>query len=71
MIISLRDAKMLPRGLNQQTAREIFGRLTGKDVNRMLVREREWSPQQYEEWLDDSIVHSLLNPVRPGPFQSP
>jgi hypothetical protein len=49
MIISLRDAKRLRRGLNQRTARDIFWRLTGRDVYRMLVRERRWSPRQDQE----------------------
>jgi hypothetical protein len=44
--------------------------LTGKDVYRMLVRERGWSPEQYEEWLADRIVHSLLNPVRRVRFEA-
>ncbi len=27
---------------------------------RMLVSERGWSPQQYQDWLADTLVHSLL-----------
>ena len=33
---------------------------TGRDVYRMLVRERGWSPQKYEDWPADTLVHSLL-----------
>jgi AcrR family transcriptional regulator len=69
MIISLRDAKRLRRGLNHQTARDIFWMLTGRDVYRMLVRERGWSPQQYQEWLADTLVHSLLSPAKPTPIR--
>ena len=62
MIISLRDAKRLRLGLNHQTARDIFWMLTGRDVYRMLVRERRWSPQKYQDWLADTLVRSLLRP---------
>src|SRR6266404_4917646 len=43
MIISLRDAGRLRPGLDHGTARDIFWMLTGRDVYRMLVRERGWS----------------------------
>jgi hypothetical protein len=46
MIISLRDAGRLRKGLNYATARDIFWMLTGRDVYRMLVRERRWPPQK-------------------------
>jgi AcrR family transcriptional regulator len=62
MIISLRDAKRLRLGLSHQTARDIFWMLTGRDVYRMLVRERRWSPQKYQDWLADTLVRSLLRP---------
>ncbi len=64
MIISLRDAGRLQPGLDQVTARDIFWMLTGRDVYRMLVRERSWSSQKYQDWLADSLVHSLLTPQR-------
>ncbi len=64
MIISLRDAKRLRLGLNHQTARDIFWMLTGRDVYRMLVRERRWSPQKYQDWLADTLVRSLLHRKR-------
>src|SRR6266576_702023 len=64
MIISLRDAERLQPGLNYDTARDIFWMLTGRDVYRMLVREREWSSQKYQDWLADTLVRSLLGPQR-------
>src|SRR6266478_8239769 len=64
MIISLRDANRLRRGLNHRTARDIFWMLTGRDVYRMLVRERRWSPQKYQDWLADTLVRSLLHRKR-------
>ncbi len=64
MIISLRDAGRLRPELDHASARDIFWMLTGRDVYRMLVRERGWSSQKYEDWLADSLVRSVLTPAR-------
>ena len=34
--------------------------LTGRDVYRMLVLVRAWNSQKYQDWLADTLVHSLL-----------
>jgi len=60
MILSLRKAKRLRPGLSYRTARDILWTLTGSEVYRMLVRERGWSSARYQEWLADTLVHSLL-----------
>jgi len=60
MINFLRDAGALRPGLSHKTARDIFWLLTGGDVYRMLVRERGWSPQKYQNWLANTLVRSLL-----------
>jgi AcrR family transcriptional regulator len=60
MIIKLRDAGRLRRGLDHRTARDVFWMFTGRDVYRMLVRERGWSPQKYQNWLADTLLRSLL-----------
>jgi AcrR family transcriptional regulator len=60
MISFLRDSGSLRPDIDHQTARDIFWMLTGGDVYRMLVHERGWSPQQYQDWLADTLVHSLL-----------
>jgi AcrR family transcriptional regulator len=64
MIISLRKAGRLRASLTHATARDIFWMLTGRDLYRMLVRERGWSPQKYQDWLADTLVHSLLTSRR-------
>ena len=66
MIISLRDAGRLRPELDHATARDIFWMLTGRDLYRMLVRERGWSSQKYQDWLADSLVQSLLIPEKPN-----
>jgi AcrR family transcriptional regulator len=60
MITFLRDSGSLRPDIDHQTARDVFWMLTGGDVYRMLVHERGWSPQQYQDWLADTLVHSLL-----------
>src|SRR6266852_4226240 len=69
MITSLGEAGRLRTGLNHRTARDIFWTFTGRDVYRMLVRERGWSPQKYQDWLADTLVRSLLTPGRPNPVR--
>jgi len=64
MIISLRDAGRLRPDLDYTSARDIFWMLTGRDIYRMLVRERGWSSQKYQEWLAETLVRSLLGPPR-------
>ena len=64
MISFLRDSGSLRPDIDHQTARDVFWMLTGGDVYRMLVHERGWSPQQYQDWLADTLVHSLLKAKR-------
>ena len=64
MIISLRNAGRLRPDMGYRAARDIFWMLTGRDVYRMLVRERGWSSQKYQDWLADTLVRLLLAPGR-------
>jgi AcrR family transcriptional regulator len=64
MIVSLREAGRLRTDLDYTTARDIFWMLTSRDIYRMLVRERGWSSQKYQDWLADTLVRSLLSPER-------
>jgi AcrR family transcriptional regulator len=71
MITFLRDAGRLRPGLSHKAARDIFWMLTGGDVYRMLVRERGWSPQKYQNWLANTLVHSLLAPAKAATRSKP
>jgi AcrR family transcriptional regulator len=71
MIISLRDAGRIRPGVDQRAARDIFWMLTGRDVYRMLVRERGWSSQKYQDWLADTLVQSLLTSGKASPVPLP
>ena len=66
VITFLRESGKLRTGLSHQGARDIFWMLTGGDVYRMLVQERSWSPQQYQDWLADTLVKLLLAPDAQG-----
>jgi AcrR family transcriptional regulator len=65
-IALLRSSGRLRAGLDYLTARDIFWALTGRDLYRMLVRERGWSADKYEDWLADTLVRSLVGPPRRG-----
>ena len=62
-IALLRSSGRLRAGLDYLTARDIFWALTGRDLYRMLVRERGWSADKYEDWLADTLVRSLVGLV--------
>jgi AcrR family transcriptional regulator len=64
MIASLRDAGRLRPDLDCMTGRDIFWMLTSRDIYRMLVRERGWSSQKYQDWLADTLVRSVLGRER-------
>lgn len=53
----------LCKGLTLQKARDILWSLTGRDIYRMLVLERDWSSEAYEKWLAQVLVQSLLEGV--------
>jgi len=63
-IASLSSSCKLRAGLDYTTARDIFWALTGRDLYRMLVRERGWSADKYEDWLADMLVDSLVGSQR-------
>ena len=47
-------------GLDLEEARRILWMFTSRDVYRMLVHEGGWTPDRYQEWLSDAIVHALV-----------
>jgi len=65
MITSLDEAGRLRPELDHVAARDVFWMFTGRDVYRMLVRERGWSSQKYQDWLADTLVRALLTPGTP------
>ena len=50
----------LKPSLTLETATEIHWALSSPEVYRLLVRERGWTPQRYEDWLAESAMTLLL-----------
>ncbi len=57
----LMEEKHLAKGLTFQKARDILWALTGRDIYRMFVIEKAWTPDEYEKWLAQFLVKSLLD----------
>ncbi len=48
------------KGLGLDEARRILWMYTSRDVYRMLVHESGWTPDQYQSWLSETLVSSLV-----------
>jgi AcrR family transcriptional regulator len=60
LIEFLHQAGRLRKGLTVERARDILWALTGRELYRMLVRERGWTSQAYETWLAETLAASLI-----------
>jgi AcrR family transcriptional regulator len=60
LIDFLSHSGQLRPGVTKQAARDILWALTGRELYRMLVRERGWTSQKYEDWLGETLATSLL-----------
>lgn len=52
--------KRLPHGMTLAIAKDLYWSLTGRDLYRMLVLERNWSQEEYERWLLHTLASALL-----------
>lgn len=59
-ISDLAKEKLLAPHLNLEKAHDIFWAFTGRDLYRMLVIERGWSSEEYEQWLAQLLAKILL-----------
>jgi AcrR family transcriptional regulator len=50
----------LQPGIDADKARDILWTFTSRELYGMLVRQRGWPPQQYEDWLGNVLVSELL-----------
>lgn len=50
----------LMEGLDPAKARDILWALTGRDMYRMFVMEQEWSSDEYEKWLTQLLISTLM-----------
>ncbi len=62
MISFLRDAGRLRSDLTVEQARAILWTLTGREIYRMMVADRGWTSEAYENWLADLVVSALIRP---------
>jgi AcrR family transcriptional regulator len=60
IITFLKQSGRLRSGLSETAARDILWTLTGREVYRMLVRERGWTSEAYENWLAETLATALL-----------
>lgn len=59
------QAKAKP-GLLPDTARRLLWMYTGRDIYRMLVSEGGWTPDEYQAWLAETLLHELVRePTEP------
>lgn len=52
--------KSLKKGLNFIKARDILWAFTGRDMYRLLVLEQGWTSDEYEKWLAQLLIKSLI-----------
>ena len=50
----------LTKGLGITKARDILWALTGRDLYRMFVIEQGWTSNEYEKWLTQMLISSLI-----------
>lgn len=54
--------RSLMKGLDPTKARDILWALTGRDMYRMFVIEQGWLPDEYEKWLTQLLISTLMHP---------
>jgi AcrR family transcriptional regulator len=68
IVESLQAKKALRPGLGVDRATDILWTLNHPDVWQLLVRQRGWTAEEYEQWFGDTSCSQLLGtaPSRPG-----
>jgi AcrR family transcriptional regulator len=59
---SLSDRHALRPGLDVERATDILWALNHPDLWQLLVRQRDWTPERFEEWLTGALLAELLTP---------
>ena len=52
--------KVFNKNVPVSKIRDILWAFTGRDIYRMLVLERGWSSDEYEKWLGELLIQTLL-----------
>lgn len=56
----IESEKSLSNELSLPKARDILWAFTGRDMYRLFVIERGWSPEEYEQWLSQWLARALM-----------
>ncbi|HXF28254.1 MAG TPA: TetR/AcrR family transcriptional regulator [Chlamydiales bacterium] len=57
---ALKAKKSLIKGMSVTKARDIVWAFTGRDMYRLFVIERGWSSKEYEQWLAQLLVKTVI-----------
>jgi AcrR family transcriptional regulator len=57
------NEKVIAENMPLSKVRDILWAFTGRDFYRLLVLERGWSSDEYEQWLGELLVSTLLKPA--------
>lgn len=59
---ALARAHALQPGMQQKDAADIIHALMSPELFRLLVVDRDWPPERYQQWLTSTLVQRLLAP---------
>lgn len=59
-INAMANENSLAKDMSVNRARDILWVFTGRDIYRMLVIEQGWMPEEYEKWLAELLVNTLI-----------
>jgi len=65
IVESIAAKRALRRGLDVDRAADVLWTLNHPDVWRLLVRERGWTPEEWERWFGDTAISQLLGGLAP------
>lgn len=57
---ALADSRALRNGLGARDAADVIHALASPELYRLLVTDREWSVDRYEQWLAETLATQLL-----------
>jgi AcrR family transcriptional regulator len=63
IVQTLDERRALAPGLDVTGGTDILWTLNHPDVWQLLVRERGWRPERFEQWLGDTLTAQLLAPA--------
>jgi AcrR family transcriptional regulator len=66
IVESIAAGRGLRRGLDVDRGADLLWTLNHPDVWRLLVRERGWTPEEWEQWFGDTAIAQLLRGPAPS-----